>query len=184
MVVIAIGIKPRIDFAKEAEINIGLLGGIRVNDRMETNQARIYACGDCAEPVNSTTGKTALQLRWFNARQMGRVAGFNCVGIERIYPGIGVGVVLNVFGTTVASIGELYNDLKGQRIEVLEQECEHFYGRFLIADDTLVGAQFIGRAEEAGVLFSAIRNGYSLKGLPEGFAQFPWYHKLNRYLRS
>jgi NADH oxidase (H2O2-forming) len=184
LVVIATGIKPRVDLAVEAGIDIGSLGGIKVNERMETSHPNIYACGDCAEPVNPTTGKTALQLRWFNARQMGRVAGLNCMEIKSTYEGTPVGLVLNLFGIAVGSLGQLSQNLKGREVEVLKEDSEGFYIQVLITEDTITGAQFIGRTEEAGILFTAIQNGLPLRRLSEGFIPFPWYHKLGRYLKS
>jgi NADH oxidase (H2O2-forming) len=184
LVVIATGIKPRVDLAVEAGIDIGPLGGIKVNERMETSHPNIYACGDCAESVNPATGKTSLQLRWFNARQMGRLAGLNCMDIKSTYEGTPVGVVLNLFGIAVGSLGQLSQNLKGREVEVLKEDSEGFYIQVLITEDAIAGAQFIGGTEEAGVLFTAINNRLPLRRLSEGFIPFPWYHKLDRYLKS
>jgi NADH oxidase (H2O2-forming) len=184
LVVIATGIKPRVDLAVEAGIDIGPLGGIKVNERMETSHPNIYACGDCAESVNPATGKTSLQLRWFNARQMGRLAGLNCMDIKSTYEGTPVGVVLNLFGIAVGSLGQLSQNLKGREVEVLKEDSEGFYIQVLITEDAIAGAQFIGGTEEAGILFTAIQNRLPLRRLSEGFIPFPWYHKLDRYLKS
>lgn len=43
----AVGLKPRVELAKEAGINIGV--GIQVNRELQTNIQNIYAIGDCAE---------------------------------------------------------------------------------------------------------------------------------------
>ena len=182
LIVMAIGIKPRVDLAAEAGIDIGPLGGIKVNERMETSFPRVYACGDCAEPVDPATGETALPLRWFNARQMGRVAGLNCIDIGSTYGRVQVGLVLNLFGIAVGSVGQLSQNLKGRNVEILEEGSGGFYSRFLIAGENIVGAQFIGRTEEAGIFFTAIQGRFPFKRLYEGFAPFPWYHKLDRYL--
>lgn len=184
LALITIGIKPRVDLAAEAGIDRGPLGGIKVNERMETSHPRIYACGDCAEPVDPATGKTAFQLRWFNARQMGRVAGLNCMDVESTYGNTKIGLVLNLFGTAVGSVGELSLDLKGKRVEVIERDHGSSYVRILVSDGAVKGAQFIGRTEEAGILFSLIQNRYFYKNFSEGFVPFPWYHKLDRYLKS
>lgn len=184
LVVIATGIKPRVDLAVEAGIDIGSLGGIKVNERMETSHPNIYACGDCAESVNPATGKTNLQLRWFNARQMGRVAGLNCGDIKSTYEGTPVGLALNLFGMAVGSLGQLSQNLKGREVEVLKEDSGGFYIQVLITEDAIVGAQFIGGTEEAGILFTAIQNRLPLRRLSEGFIPFPWYHKLDRYINT
>jgi NADPH-dependent 2,4-dienoyl-CoA reductase/sulfur reductase-like enzyme len=182
LVVLAVGIKPRVDIAGQAGIGIGPLGGIKVNERMETSHSRVYSCGDCSEPVDSTTGKTVLQLRWFNARQMGRVAGLNCLGIKSTYGRTWAGVVLDLFGTAVGSVGELSLDLKEKKVEVIETDDGTSYARVLISDHVIKGGQFIGRTEEAGILLSLIRNGYPYRGSLGGVSRFPWYRKLDRYL--
>jgi NADH oxidase (H2O2-forming) len=184
LVIIATGIKPRIDLAVEAGIDIGPLGGIKVNERMETGHPNIYACGDCAEPVNAATGKTVLQLRWFNARQMGRVAGLNCIDIRSTYEGTPVGLILSLFGIAVGSVGQLSENLKGREVKVLKGDSGGFYFQILIIEDAIAGAQFIGGTEEAGVLFTAIQNRLPLGRLSEGFVLFPWYRKLDRYLST
>jgi nitrite reductase (NADH) large subunit len=171
-----------VDVAGEAGIEIGRLGGIKVNERMETDHPRVYSCGDCAEPVDPATGKTTLQLRWFNARQMGRIAGFNCMGVKRAYRRALAGVALDLFGTAVGSVGRLALDLKEEKTEVIETDHGTSYTRVLVANDNVKGAQFIGRTEEAGILFSLIQNGYPYKDLSEGRSQFPWYHRPDRYL--
>ncbi len=182
LVVIATGIKPRGDLAIAAGLEIGPMGGIRVNEKMETSLSNIYACGDCAEPINPAAGKSTLQLRWFNASQMGRVAGLNCMGIKSTYEGTEVGLVLNLFGIAVGSLGQLSQNLKGGEVRILKQDSGGSYIQILIIEDTIAGAQFIGRTEEAGVLFTAIQNRFSLRRLSEGLIPFPWYHKLDRYL--
>ncbi len=182
LVVLAIGIKPRVDIAGQAGIEIGPLGGIKVNERMETSHPKIYSCGDCAEPVDSATGKTALPLRWFNARQMGRVAGLNCLGIKSTYGGIRAGVVLDLFGTLVGSVGQLGIDLKEKKVEVIKTDHGTSCARVLISDDVIKGGQFIGRTEEAGILLSLIWNGHPYRDSPAGESRFPWYRRLDRYL--
>ena len=49
MVIMCAGIRPTVDIAVEAGINLGKTGAIKVNSRMETNIENIYACGDCIE---------------------------------------------------------------------------------------------------------------------------------------
>lgn len=184
LIVVAIGMKPKADVAGQAGIEMGPLGGIEVNERMETSHPGIYACGDCAEPIDPATGKSVLHLRWLNARQMGRVAGLNCAGVKSAYGGTLAGVVLDLFGTPVGSVGELSLDLRGKRVYVIEKDHSASYTRVLVSDNAVKGAQFIGRTEEAGILLSLIRNSYPYKDLFEGLLRFPWYHKLDRYLET
>jgi NADPH-dependent 2,4-dienoyl-CoA reductase/sulfur reductase-like enzyme len=49
LVLVAVGVEPRSDLAREARIEVGEGGAIRVSRRMETNVADIYAAGDGVE---------------------------------------------------------------------------------------------------------------------------------------
>ena len=49
LAVVAIGVRPNIKLAQEAGIEIGKLGGILVDEHMQTNDPDIYAAGDCCE---------------------------------------------------------------------------------------------------------------------------------------
>jgi NADH oxidase (H2O2-forming) len=182
-VIVAMGVKPRVGLARGAGIETGPLGGVRVNEKMETTRPGIYACGDCAEPEDPMTGKTVLPLRWFNARQMGRVAGFNCTGAASTYGSVLSGVTLDLFGTAVGSVGELSADPGGSAAEVLDADYGSSYSRVLVAENAVKGAQFIGRTEEAGIFFSLIRNGYSYEDVSRGISRFPWHRRVEPYLR-
>ena len=59
----AIGVKPELALAKMAGIEIGKLGGIRVNEHMVTSDPDIFAVGDAVEVKNFVTG-SGLSSRW------------------------------------------------------------------------------------------------------------------------
>ncbi|GAG40999.1 unnamed protein product, partial [marine sediment metagenome] len=48
-VILMTGIKPNVDLARDLGIEIGTLGGVKVNERMETSVEDVYAVGDCVE---------------------------------------------------------------------------------------------------------------------------------------
>jgi len=79
LAVVAIGVTPRIDLAREAGLDIGNLGGITVNDYMQTSDKDIYAVGDCIEVTNKITGKKVLAPYGDLANLEGRVAGENVI---------------------------------------------------------------------------------------------------------
>jgi len=49
VVILAIGMRPNVKLAIESGIKIGKLGGIEVDDFLQTNKVGIHACGDCIE---------------------------------------------------------------------------------------------------------------------------------------
>ncbi|MCK5560747.1 MAG: FAD-dependent oxidoreductase [Thermoplasmata archaeon] len=67
LVVIATGIRPNIELAKRAGLEIGALGGIVTDDLMRVKTAggnefipNVYACGDCVQVINGITHQPTL----------------------------------------------------------------------------------------------------------------------------
>ena len=88
LAVVAIGVRPNIGLAKEAGLAIGSLGGITVDEHMQTSDPNIYAVGDCCEITNIITGKKVLAPYGDLANLEGRVAGTNVVkGNVASFPG-------------------------------------------------------------------------------------------------
>jgi NADH oxidase (H2O2-forming) len=187
-VVLAIGIRPKVDLARQAGIEIGEKGGIRVNDQMMTNIKDVYAGGDCVETVDSVTNQPTLILLWHNARRQGEIAGYNCVDVGKRYAGSTSVVSLNMFDTLASSIGDPAANFKDGEVKVIEKECKEFYYRMVLVDGIIVGAQSIGKVEDMGVLLPFLRKGYGLDKLKkiienrEFFSLSPWYYKINRYI--
>ena len=77
LAVVAIGVRPNVTLAKDTGLKIGNLGGIDVNEYMQTSDPDIYAVGDCVETVNRITGKKVLAPYGDLANLQGRVAGEN-----------------------------------------------------------------------------------------------------------
>ncbi|MCX6622565.1 MAG: FAD-dependent oxidoreductase [Acidobacteria bacterium] len=57
LVILTAGFEPNVQLAREAGIEIGRTGAIRVDERMETSLGGVFAAGDCAETVNRITGR-------------------------------------------------------------------------------------------------------------------------------
>ena len=49
IVILAMGVRPEVELADKAELEIGTTGGIRVNENLQTSDANIYAIGDAIE---------------------------------------------------------------------------------------------------------------------------------------
>jgi NADPH-dependent 2,4-dienoyl-CoA reductase/sulfur reductase-like enzyme len=88
MVVISAGVKPVVDIAVQAGISLGITGAIKVNSRMETNIADIYACGDCVEKVNIISNSPVWVPLGSTANKEGRVAAVNLCGGSEDFEGI------------------------------------------------------------------------------------------------
>jgi NADPH-dependent 2,4-dienoyl-CoA reductase/sulfur reductase-like enzyme/rhodanese-related sulfurtransferase len=106
LAVIAIGVDPNVDLARQAGITIGETGGIEVNEFMQTSDPDIYAAGDCIQTRNIITGKNVLAPYGDLANLQGRVAGENSIlGNTVTFPGtIGTGIC-KVFDLSAGSTG-------------------------------------------------------------------------------
>ncbi|MFC1951356.1 NAD(P)/FAD-dependent oxidoreductase [Chloroflexota bacterium] len=166
MVVLGAGIRPNVELAQRAGIEIGSLGGIKVNQHMETNARDVFACGDCVESKDMVTGENTLSLLWPNAKLQGAVAGYNCVGVHKSYPGSLKIIGINVFGTNAVSIGTTLTDLDNNSgVEVIEKTQGNSYLRLVVLDGVLVGAQAVGKIRDMGVLLGAALRRDNLKDI-------------------
>ena len=77
MVIMAVGVRPNVDLARAAQLEIGETGAIRVDEHMRTNDPDIYAAGDCVECTNLVTGKPCYVPLGSTANKQGRVAAVN-----------------------------------------------------------------------------------------------------------
>ena len=75
LVAVAIGVRPRIEFAKAA--GLACERGILVDQYLRTSEDDIFASGDVAETANPVTGRRTLEVLWHSAVHKGRVAGLN-----------------------------------------------------------------------------------------------------------
>ena len=105
LAVVAAGLKPNVELAAEAGVEIGRTGAIRVDEHMETNLAGVYAAGDCAEAMHLVTGRPAYTPLGTTANKMGRVAGANAAGRRERFAGVVGTAIVNIFGLGVAITG-------------------------------------------------------------------------------
>ncbi|HPC85780.1 MAG TPA: FAD-dependent oxidoreductase [Smithellaceae bacterium] len=106
LAVVAIGVRPNVKLAKEAGLKIGELGGIHVNEYMQTSDPDIYAVGDCVETVNRITGKKVHAPYGDLANLQGRVAGENAASTNCVtFPGTIQTGICKVFDYAAGSTG-------------------------------------------------------------------------------
>ena len=105
MVVLAIGVTPDTQLAKDAGLALGVKGSILVNDRMETSVPDIYAVGDAVQVRHFVTGQDTLLSLAGPANKQGRIAADNICGGDSRYPGSQGSSVIKVFDMTAASTG-------------------------------------------------------------------------------
>ena len=106
LAVVAIGVRPNVKLAKEAGLKIGALGGVDVNEYMQTSEPDIYAVGDCVETLNRITGKKVHAPYGDLANLQGRVAGENAASQNCVtFPGTIQTGICKVFDYAAGSTG-------------------------------------------------------------------------------
>jgi len=105
MVLLAIGVRPEISLAKDAGLEIGELGGIRVDDRMRTGDEHIWAVGDAVEVRDFVTGEWTLIPLAGPANRQGRIAADAILGRDSRFRGVQATMVCKVFDVTMAATG-------------------------------------------------------------------------------
>lgn len=83
LVAYAIGIRPRLELAKQADLRVER--GILVNEYLQTSDPDIFAAGDIAQVYDPLTGRSALDSLWSSARGQGFAAGLNMAGKATVY---------------------------------------------------------------------------------------------------
>lgn len=105
LVILSIGVRPNVKLAKEAGLDLGASGAIRVDQKMRTSREDIYACGDCIEQFSVITGKPIYRPLGSTANKTGRIAGDSITGGDLEFRGIlGTGI-FRLFELTVALTG-------------------------------------------------------------------------------
>ena len=74
MVLLSIGVRPTLQLAKEAGLDIGEAGGLLVNSQLQTNDKDIYAAGDMVEIEHRVNGKKVRIPLAGPANRQGRIA--------------------------------------------------------------------------------------------------------------
>lgn len=106
MVILSIGARPDMKLVKEAGIELGAMGGIKVNDYMQTSNKDIYALGDATEILNPIIGKYTLIPLAGPANKQARIVADNILeGNKYKYSGTIGTSIAKVFDLTVAATG-------------------------------------------------------------------------------
>ncbi|NKF08689.1 FAD-dependent oxidoreductase [Clostridium gasigenes] len=157
MVIMATGVKPNVSLAKEAGVEIGITGAIKVDTSMKTNIADIYACGDCIETFSSITGKAVYRPLGSTANKTGRIAGDVVTGGKLRYRGNLSTGIFKLFDMTIGTTGLSEKEALEEGYEIVmchnikPDKPSYFKGKEMvikaIADkktEKILGVQIVG----------------------------------------
>jgi nitrite reductase (NADH) large subunit len=163
MVVIAAGIRPRDELAREAGISVGERGGIVVDNYLRTSDPNVYAIGECALHNNIAYGLVA------PGYEMAGVVARSLTEDPQRFVGADQSAKLKLLGVDVASFGDAFADSTGACTIVYEDLVKGVYKKLVISEDRtrLLGGVLVGDAAEYSTLTQILRTGQALPDSPE-----------------
>ncbi|MGQ5512996.1 FAD-dependent oxidoreductase [Streptococcus anginosus] len=182
--ILSVGVQPENALAQVAGIELGLRGGILVNERYETSQPDIYAVGDAIVVKQEITGEDALISLASPANRQGRQVADVIAGVARKNKGsIGTAIV-RAFDMTAASTGlsERILRINGLPYRVIHVSGKDHAGYYPGATDVtlkllfeptsgkIYGAQGVGKKgvdKRIDILATAIKGNLTIFDLPE-----------------
>lgn len=149
LVVMAVGIRPNIQLAKHAGLDVNR--GIIVDDHMQTSIPSIYAVGECAEHNGITYGLVAPLYEQGTALAE-YLTGTKTTG----YQGSILSTQLKVAGCDLFSGGKIAEDDETDAI-IVHDQFAGVYKKVLVANNKVVGVVLYGDASDGTRLFTMLK---------------------------
>ncbi len=182
LALLAIGVRPDIALAIDANLETGPCGGIVVDEHMRTSDPCVWAVGDAVEVRDPTGGPPALIPLAGPANRQGRIAADNIFGRPSAYRGTQGTAVCKVFGLAIAMTGLNEKTLRklGRKYEKVylhpASHAGYYPGATTLSlkvlfdptDGRLLGAQAVGQKsvdKRVDVFAMAIRSGLTVYDL-------------------
>lgn len=183
-VIMAIGVTPEVELAKQAGLEIGVTGGIKVNHHYQTSTPHVYAVGDAIEVTHFITQKPTRLTLAGPAQRQARAAADHMYG--RTYRNTGVigSSVIQCFNMNAASTGLNEKDCQKEGIAYqtayvipkdkvgLMPNARPLFFKLIFADPSgqLLGAQAMGEGnvdKRIDIIASLIMKHGNLEDLKE-----------------
>jgi nitrite reductase (NADH) large subunit len=154
VVIITTGIRSNLTLAKQAGLTTNM--GVVVDDHLLSSHPDILAAGDVAEHRETVYGL------WAPAQFQGSIAGMNAAGGQAEFGGIPPSNILKVLGIDLFSIGQFGPDGDA---DVIDQESDGKYFRFVFRDGRLIGAILLGDMSASQPVTKAVEGATDLSEL-------------------
>ncbi len=182
IVIMATGVRPNTNLAKQIGCELGVTRAIKVNPRMQTTVSGVYAAGDCVESQNMITGLPCLMQLGTSAVRQGKVAGTNAAGGYSIFPGVIGTAMTKIFNFEIGAAGLTEKQAQNVGFKTVSgtivgtTRAEYFPGKRnvrvkIVAEPytgKIMGAQIVGGegvAHRVNMLSIAIQNEMSVRQL-------------------
>lgn len=156
VLVVAVGVRPNTETAKEAGIRVNK--GIVTDMLCRTSVKDIFAAGDCAESYDITSGTERPLALLPNAYMQGECAGINMAGGIKCYEKAIPMNAIGFFGLHIITAGN-YDG------ETYVEQTEEAYKKLVSKDGLLKGFILVGNVARAGIYTSLIRESVPLSSI-------------------
>jgi NADPH-dependent 2,4-dienoyl-CoA reductase/sulfur reductase-like enzyme/rhodanese-related sulfurtransferase len=185
LVILGVGVRPDSSLAREAGLEIGERGGIKVNEYLQTSDPHVYALGDAIEFPHPLLGKPTSIYLAGPANRQGRIVADNiAAGNKRNYKGSIATAIAKVFDLTVAATGLSEKSLRNEGVPFVSSithSASHagYYPDaqptslkivFSPEDGRLFGAQIVGYAgvdKRVDMIATVLKQGGTVYDLQE-----------------
>jgi len=148
VVVFTVGVRPRDQLARAAELKVDPRGGVVIDAGCTTSDPGILAIGEVASFDGRAVGLVA------PGYAMAEVAATRLLGSEATFPGYDDSTKLKLNGVDVASFGDAFAQTPGALDVVYADPVAGVYKKLVLSDDaqTLLGGILVGDASAYGML--------------------------------
>ncbi|MFV9550790.1 nitrite reductase large subunit NirB [Algibacter sp. PT7-4] len=157
MLIVSAGIRPRDELGKNCGLEVGVRGGIVVDNKMQTSDKNIYAIGEIALYNQMIYGLVA------PGYDMAAIAVNQIIGkTDAVMPNdIDMSTKLKLIGVDVASFGEPFMPASKGHSIIFENKTQHLYKRINVSHDgkKLLGGILVGDATDYNMLHQIYLNG-------------------------
>ncbi|HWI30349.1 MAG TPA: nitrite reductase large subunit NirB [Microbacterium sp.] len=163
VVVFTVGVRPRDELARKADLDVHARGGVVIDDSCLTSDPRILAIGEVANFDGMCVGLVA------PGYAMAEVAANRLLGGDATFPGYDLSTKLKLNGVDVASFGDAFAETPGALDVVYADPIAGVYKKLVLSDDakTLLGGILVGDASAYGMLRPLV--GGALGGDPAAY---------------
>ncbi|HWQ76580.1 MAG TPA: FAD-dependent oxidoreductase [Syntrophomonas sp.] len=179
-VLVATGVRPQVELARAAGLEIANRGAIKVDAHLCTSDPAIFAAGDCASQTNVINGQEVYIPLASTANKQGRVVADNIAGLDTEFTAVMGTTVLQAFDFNIGRTGLSEQEARDQGYDpvsalVAGHDAPHYYplhGSLTLkltaegSSGRLLGAQVCGAGDgikRLDVLGTAIKFGASLE---------------------
>jgi len=164
MIIISVGFLPDSDLAKNAKLEIGEYGGIRVDATLKTSDPHIYAAGDCIEIINEITKRPFYLPLATISHDYAHIAGENAAGRNKRVNPVVKNISVKLWDKFFISVGLSSSEAKENKFKFKAESdtaynrvtvmpgSEKVFGKIIYEAESkrILGASFIGGEEVSG----------------------------------